>query len=209
MIDIDNITGRRWIVGVTFVIGAVVLNVTLRLPRGSPSFIAASVALALIWTTPALLLGRRAIGSTTSWRRDVAIGALVGAALYGLFVVGALVARQISWLDSPVRRILAKADAGPILLIIGIALVNGAAEELFFRGALIDVLGDRKTASYAIAFVAYVGVTALVGNTALTVAAIVLAAVVSVERWVTDGVVASVTTHVTWSFLLIVALPRP
>ena len=59
-----------------------------------------------------------------------------------------------------------------------------------------------------ISFVLYVVVTALVGNTALTVAAIVMGVVLTGERWVTGALFAPIATHVVWSALVIVALPR-
>ena len=53
-----------------------------------------------------------------------------------MFVVGALVVRQVPLIDRQVSSVLDHADQGvtPVLLLI--TVVNGVAEELFFRGAL-------------------------------------------------------------------------
>jgi membrane protease YdiL (CAAX protease family) len=199
---------RRPVTAVVLVIGAIVLSIDLRLPRGSTAFLVVGVVLALVWSTPTLLFGPSGGRGRTGPRGDLALGAAGGAAMYVVFVAGQAIAREISWLDGPIRSILDKADAGPSVLIAAVALLNGVAEELFFRGSLVDALGEHRAAAHVISFVTYVAVTALVGNTALTVAAIVMGAVLAGERWVTGALYAPIATHVVWSALIIVALPR-
>ena len=60
---------------------------------------------------------------------------LLGAALVGLFVLGALVVREVPFLDSQVRSVLDHANEGSGPLLVLITAINGIAEELFFRGA--------------------------------------------------------------------------
>ena len=138
--------------------------------------------------------------------RDLAIGVAVGGAMFGVFVLGAEIGRHISVLAGPIDSVLRKADGGSMAFVITLALVSGVAEELFFRGALLAVVPVRHAA--VISVLIYVAVTAVAGNTALTIAAIVMGAVFALERVVTGGLVASITTHVVWSTLMILALPR-
>ncbi|WP_462418802.1 zinc-binding dehydrogenase [Kytococcus sp. Marseille-QA3725] len=53
-----------------------------------------------------------------------------------LFVVGALVATRVPLLEESVNAVLDHARVGNLALVVTLALVNGVAEELFFRGAL-------------------------------------------------------------------------
>ena len=102
--------------------------------------------------------------------------------------------------------VLAKADAGPIALVLLVALLNGAGEELFFRGALHAAMEPHRPALLSTA--AYVAVTAATGNVALVVAAVVMGTVFSLERLSTRAVLAPVVTHLGWSTLMLLALPR-
>jgi ABC-type uncharacterized transport system permease subunit len=53
----------------------------------------------------------------------------------------------------------------------------------------------------------YAAMTMATGNLMLGFAAVLLGAVVSLQRRATGGVLAPVLTHVTWSVLMFVALP--
>ena len=204
-----SLSARRSVTAAVLVVGAVVLSIDLRLPQGSTEFVVLGVVLALVWSIPTVLFGPSGgRGRTGPWG-DLALGAVGGVVMYGLFVAGQAVGEQISWLGGPIRNILDKADAGPSVLITLVALLNGVAEELFFRGSLLDALDPRRPRAHVIAFVTYVVVTALVGNIALTVAAIVMGAVLAAERWFSGALFAPIATHVVWSLLVIVALPRP
>ena len=44
-----------------------------------------------------------------------------------------------------ITRVLEFADYGPLLLVVFITVVNGVAEEMFFRGALYTALGQRSS----------------------------------------------------------------
>jgi membrane protease YdiL (CAAX protease family) len=84
--------------------------------------------------------------------------------------------------------------------------VNGAAEEVFFRGALHSAFGGRDAARDAT--IVYVLVTVATLNLALIAAAAVMGTVFALERMSTRGVLAPILTHLTWSTLMLLALPR-
>jgi membrane protease YdiL (CAAX protease family) len=131
---------------------------------------------------------------------------LTGLAAYAAFVVAYLVARSLPLVGPAIDGVLSTADAGSTALVLFIALVNGIGEELFFRGALHAALEPHRPGMSAT--VVYVAVTAVTGNIALVIAAVVMGALFSLERLSTRGVLAPMVTHLTWSTLMILALPR-
>jgi membrane protease YdiL (CAAX protease family) len=198
---------RRNMVFATVVVGAVLIGATLRLPRASAGFYVVGFVLAAVWVVASLIHGSIPWwGDAMSRPAQIGLGVLFGGLTFGVFVVGAVVGRHISFLAGPIDNVLSKADAGPVVAVLTLALVNGVAEELFFRGVLVDAIGDRWT--WTIALVVYIAVTAVGGNTALAVAALVMGVVFVGERAVTRGIAASIVTHVVWSTLIILFLPR-
>jgi hypothetical protein len=119
-------------------------------------------------------------------------------------VAGGLVVRQIPWLDSQVRHVLDHADQGSVPLLVVITAVNGVAEELFFRGALY-----AATTRYPVVVttVAYAAATLATGNVMLAFAAVLLGALVGLERRATGGIQAPIITHVLWSLSMFFVLP--
>ena len=86
-----------------------------------------------------------------------------------------------------------------------ITLVNGIAEELFFRGALFAAIGVRHPV--LISTVIYTLATVAGGNPVLVFAAAVLGAVVGLQRRAGGGVLAPILTHITWSSAMLFVLP--
>jgi membrane protease YdiL (CAAX protease family) len=126
--------------------------------------------------------------------------------LGGLFLVGGLVARELSSVREFVTRILDFANYGPLAVVVFITVINGVAEELFFRGALYTALGKAYPA--VISTVIYVVTTAATtGNPMLGVAAVVVGAVCAWERRATGGVLAPMLTHFFWGLVMVLALP--
>ncbi|MCU1361613.1 MAG: putative metal-dependent rane protease [Ilumatobacteraceae bacterium] len=214
--DSPQLLGERAVqswrtVWVALVAGAVLVGLTLRVPRGSAMFYLAGYALAAVWVV-ASIIGRPTVPlrpNTVGMRAQIAIGALVGVVMFGVFVGGAAIGRRISVLEGPIDGVLARADAGPLAAVLALALVNAVAEELFFRGLVIDRsrrLGRWKCGVLALAL--YVGVTAVAGNTALTIAAVVMGAVFVAERLMGADLATPITTHLVWSTLMLLALPR-
>ena len=187
-------------------VGAALVGATLRLPRGSTGFYVAGYALAMVWVIAALVCGDVRRPSVAGRRFDVVLGIVAAVVSFGVFVLAAAIGRRISVLAGPIEDLLGKADAGPILAVLALALVNGVAEELFFRGVLVEAIGGRRAAVLSVAV--YVGVTAVAGNTALTLAALVMGVVFTAERVYTGARTASIITHLVWSTLMILALPR-
>ena len=90
--------------------------------------------------------------------------------------------------------------------MLAIALVNGVGEELFFRGALYAALPPRSAIFGTT--VVYVCVTVVTFNVALVIAALVMGAIFGVQRRATRSVLAPMVTHLTWSTLMLLALPH-
>lgn len=201
---------RRQVVTVVVVLlGAAMLGVSLRIEPGSTWFYPATLAMAVIWTVGAFAAGPLHLGRITSWRsealvRPVVPPVLIGLTLAAVFVVGGLVVREIPWLDRQVRSVVDFADQGSVPLLVVVTLVNGIAEELFFRGAAHAALPRHPVAWTS---VAYVLATLATGNVMLTFAAVVLGVVVGLERRASGGILAPILTHCSWSLTMLFALP--
>jgi membrane protease YdiL (CAAX protease family) len=199
---------RRQIVTLAFVVlGGGVLAFSLRIAPGSSVFYVATLVLAAIWAIGAFAsgpihLGRIAHGERV--RRPVLEPIALGLLLAGIFVVGGLVVRHIGWLDHAVRTVLAHADQGIGLLVLLVTVLNGIAEELFFRGAVYAAIPSRPALWST---VLYVVATAATGNPMLAFAALVVGTVTALQRRASGGVLAPILTHCTWSIVLLYALP--
>ena len=206
---VDEPTFRRRFVVIAFgAIGVAGLAWALRTEPGSGAFYASTLALGVVWLVGGLLSGPVPLGWEThddQRRRPVLSAIIAGAALAAVFVVGALVVRHIAALSDRVERVLDYASEGswPIVLLLTVA--NGVAEEVFFRGAVQPALPERTRLPAAVLI--YAAMTMATGNLMLGFAAVLLGAVVGLQRRATDGVLAPVLTHVTWSVLMFVALP--
>lgn len=174
---------RRVVVGVTLVIGAVMLGFSLRRTPGESSFYWLTLALAAVWIAGALMSGPLHLGGIC-WRgrnqRPVITGTTVGLLLAGIFGVGAMIVRAIPGAAEPIARVLQFAHQGTLLPILLITLINGIAEEMFFRGALYTALGRRYPVT--ISTVLYVGATMASANLMLGFAAIFVGTVCALER---------------------------
>lgn len=135
---------RRVVVAITLVLGAAVLGYSLRRHPGESSFYWLTLGLAAVWTVGALSSGPLHLGGIC-WRgrnqRPVITGTTVGLLLGGAFVVGGLIAREIPAVSALITRVLLFAHHGWLPLVVAITVINGIAEELFFRGALVHRAG--------------------------------------------------------------------
>lgn len=207
--DTDEALHRRQVVAAAVVlVGAVVLGWSLRLEPGGNTFYVAAVVLALVWAAGAFLSGRlhlgRISGDAGAFVRPVLQPILIGLALVAIFVLGALVVREIGPLADYVSSVLAYADEGSLTVLAVITFFNGIAEELFFRGAMYAAIPRHPVLWTTLA---YVVATLATGNIMLGFAAIVLGAVCGLERRASGGVLAPILTHITWSLSMLFILP--
>jgi membrane protease YdiL (CAAX protease family) len=199
---------RQLVTAGVVVVGGVVLGLSLRIDPGSAWFYPATLGLAAVWTVGAfasgpLHLGRIAAGDDLL-RRPVLTPLLLGLGLAGAFVVGALLVREIPFLDDQVSSVLDHADQGSWPLLVLITAVNGVAEELFFRGAAYAAIPRHPVVWTTIA---YAVATLATGNVMLAFAALVLGAVVGLERRASGGILGPILTHCAWSITMLFALP--
>lgn len=212
---------RRQVVSIVVVlVGAVALGFSLRIEPGSSWFYAATGGLAVIWAVGAFIsgplhLGRVGLPSTpdASAPRPFLQPVLVGAGLAVVFVLGAFVVREIPWVDltggridltEQVRRVLRHAQQGHGLILLLVTVVNGIAEEMFFRGAMYAAIRKHQV---PITTIAYTVATLATGNFMLGFAAILLGFVVGLQRRATGGILAPIITHLVWSVSMLYALP--
>jgi membrane protease YdiL (CAAX protease family) len=204
---------RRQLVTLLFVlIGAGVLGFSLRITPGSSTFILATLALAGVWATGAFASGPLYLGriggaqasEDTPLARPVIQPILLGLGLAAVFVVGGLVVHEIGPLDQQVTKVLDYADQGAGLLVLLVTVLNGIAEELFFRGAVYAAIPRHPVAWTT---VTYVIATLATGNVMLGFAAVIVGAVVGLQRRASGGILAPILTHITWSVVMLYALP--
>lgn len=200
---------RRIVVAVVLVIGGALLGYSLTRPPGDASFYWLTLALAAVWALGAFVSGPLHLGCVRFRgrnQRPVITGTLIGLGLGAVFVVAGLVAREIPGVREYITRVLEFADYGPLILVTFITVINGVAEELFFRGALYTALG--KWHPVLVSTVLYVCATSLTtGNPMLGIAAIILGTVCAFERRATGGVLAPMLTHFFWGLVMVLALP--
>ena len=200
---------RRVVVAVTLVVGATLLGLSFATEQGDPVFYALTFGLAATWAVGSFVSGPLHLGHIQilgALRRPVITPVLVGLALAAVFVVGALVMREIPPLAAFAESVLGYARAGSLPLLLVITLVNGIAEELFFRGALFAAIGRRRPV--LISTVVYALATVAGGNPVLVFAAVVLGVVVGLQRRAGGGVLAPILTHITWSTTMLLVLPQ-
>ena len=199
---------RRQLVTAGFVVvGGIVLGLSLRIEPGSQWFYPATLGLAAVWTVGAVASGPLHLGRAVvrdELRRPVLAPILLGLGLAGVFVLGALLVRQVPFLEDQVSHVLDHADQGSLPILVVITAVNGIAEELFFRGAAYAAIPHHPVAWTT---GAYFVATLATGNVMLAFAAILLGVVVGLERRASGGVLAPILTHCAWSLTMLVALP--
>ena len=199
---------RRIVVAITLAVGATLLGFSFSVQQGDPAFYALTFGLAATWTFGSLLsgplhMGHIQLGGTL--RRPIVTPIVTGLLLAGLFVVGALIVRSIPTLASLAEDVLGYARLGNLWIICMITLVNGIAEELFFRGALFAAIGAWHPV--LISTILYALATIAGGNPVLVFAAVVLGTVVALQRRASGGVLAPILTHITWSLSMLFVLP--
>jgi membrane protease YdiL (CAAX protease family) len=199
---------RRIVVAVVVVLGATLLGISLSVRPADPAFYPLTLGLAALWVVGGFASGPLHLGwedSPRGLRRPILVPVLLGLAAAAVFVLGALVVRDIGPVHRLVNSVLAHARFGSTSVVLLIAVLNGIAEEVFFRGALFAAIGRRWPVLISTAV--YTVVTVASGNYMLVVAALTLGLVLGLERRATGGILAPILTHVTWSLVMFFALP--
>ena len=199
---------RRIVVAVALVAGAVLLGLSLSIRPGDSTFYALTAAVAVVWTVGGLASGPLHLGYISfrgGLRRPVLTALVTGLVAAAAFVCGALAVREIPSLSDYVEKVLDHARQGSIALIVVVTLANAIGEEIFFRGALFAAIGRRN--AVVISTIVYAIATLATANPMLVFAALTLGVVFGLQRRASGGVLAPMITHVTWSMIMLFALP--
>lgn len=199
---------RRLVVMVTLVIGATLLAFSLATKPGDSLFYPLTAAVAVVWIVGGFVSGPLHLGYIPfreQLRRPVVTPIALGLAASAVFVLGALVVRQIGPLATFVGNVLAHANQGNLALVAFLALANGAAEEVFFRGALFAAIGVKHPV--LISTVIYAVVTIATANPMLVFAAVLMGFLFGLQRRASGGILGPILTHLTWSAIMLFALP--
>jgi membrane protease YdiL (CAAX protease family) len=208
-----TIRRRRIFVAIFVIGGFVLLGYSLRLPPGDPAFYWFTIGLAAWWTVGAFVSGPVHLGRICFRgrnQRPVITGTAIGVLLGAAFVIGGLVAREIPGVRDYIVQVLEFANQGSLPVIVAITVINGMAEEIFFRGSMFTSLGKRSNGWFAfvVSTALYVIVTGVsTQNPMLGFAAIILGTVCALERRATGGVLAPMLTHFFWGLVMVLALP--
>ena len=200
---------RRRVVAGAGLAGAGLLGLSLSSRPGSRRFYLSGLAVAGTWTAGGLSSGPLHLGRVRVMERDlgrpVVAPIALGVAAFGGFYGAARLARRVPVLEHWLHAVLRYAHEGSPTAVVATTLVNGAAEEVFFRGALFAAV----PAEHAVAATtgAYVAATAATRNPALIFASAVMGTLFGMQRRATGGIQAPILTHLTWSGLMVRYLP--
>lgn len=199
---------RRIVVAVVLVIGATLLGFSLAVRPGDTLFYWLTILVAATWAIGGFVSGPLHLGYVPfrgTLRRPLVTPVIIGLIASGIFLLGGLIVRQIGPLRDYVVNILAHAQQGNLALVALVALLNGAAEEIFFRGALFAAIGRNRPV--VISTLVYAIATLATGNPMLVFAAVTLGTVLALQRRASGGILGPILTHLTWSMVMLFALP--
>jgi uncharacterized protein len=207
-VTVGTLRRRRRRVALAGAAGVGLLSLSLSAEPDSREFYARTLSVASVWTLGGLSSGPlhfRTPSENSGELGQVVMPVLIGAGAFAAFYGGALVARRIPVLNEAITSILRYAHQGSIQLVMLTALANGAAEEVFFRGALYTAAGTENPVVVSTA--GYVLATTATRNSALVLASAVMGSLFAWERRTSGGVQAPMLTHLTWSALMVRYLP--
>jgi membrane protease YdiL (CAAX protease family) len=199
---------RRVVVVIVLAVGATLLGVSLAVKPGHWAFYPLTVALAATWVAGSFISGRIHLGRIAlqnQLKRPIVPPILIGVAVGAFFILGSLAVRQVPLIRQYTENVLAHARYGSLALVAIITVLNGIAEEIFFRGALFAAIGVKhpvaiSTAVYGVATIATL-------NPMLVFSAVLLGLILGFQRRATGGVLAPILTHITWSMIMLFGLP--
>lgn len=196
---------RRAVVSATLGVGATLLGLSLATAPGDPLFYPLLLAVAVTWLVGGLLSGELPLGrGPATGRRPIAGPIALGLVAGLLFVGGGALLRLVPDLRDLVVDVLDHARRGNPWLVGGLALVNGLAEEVFFRGAVYAAFRRHPVLGST---VLYVLVTAATGNLMLVFAGILMGTLFAWQRRLSGGILAPALSHLTWTVVVLVGLP--
>ncbi len=201
---------RRIVVALTLVLGAALLGISLNLTPGDNRFYALTILLASVWTIGAFASGPLHLGWANTRAGERHARPVIQPIAIGILAVGVaclitIAAAQVPALRDQMNSVLDYARFASLPLVALITLINGLAEELFFRGALYAAIGERFPILWTTGL--YALTTAVTGNPMLVLAAIILGLIVGLQRRVTGGILGPMLTHVIWSLSMLFILP--
>lgn len=195
---------RRIVVAITLVLGAVLLALSLGVDPGDGAFYPLSVATALVWLIGGVLSGPLRLGRVRD-RHPVILPILFGLVAAGVFVLGAVIVREIGPLANQVQDVLEFARQGNLPIVLAVTAVSGVGEEVFFRGAVYS--SARGFHPVAVSAALYTLTTVATLNVMLVFAGALLSIIWGLQRRASAGVLAPILTHVTWSVTMALVLP--
>jgi uncharacterized protein len=201
---------RRVVAAVTACLGSFLLWISFRLDPGDRRFYLSTGVLALVWVCGSVASGPLHLGWAhtrrgESFARPVVQSLALGVLAVAVSGIGAVAVARVPALRDTVNAVLDHARFASLPLVAVITLVNGVAEELFFRGALYAAIGRRYPVPLSTGLYALTTVGS--GNGMLVLAAAALGLLVGLQRRVTGGVLGPMITHVTWSLSMLFVRP--
>lgn len=199
---------RRRVVAATALTGAGLLGVSLSTRPDSRAFYGLTLSTAATWILGGVASGRLHRGRMpTNYRlhRPTVVPILTGVGAFGAFYAAALVSKRIPVLDRAITSVLRYAEHGSGPLVLTTTLANGAAEEVFFRGALFAAADGRRPVLVSTGV--YMLATSSTRNPALVLASGVMGTLFALQRRASGGIQAPILTHLTWSVLMLRFLP--
>ena len=200
--------GAWWAVGVAVVVAAPLLAASLHAQDGGPGTVAGwALGIALTWTVGGLVIMR--LAPPEQPRRDLRRAPLitvaaVGVGLAAASLAGGLVLAGIpataAWVTGPVA-----AAADGRWGVLAVALLAGAAEEVFFRGALPRLLSGL--ARWMVPTAVYAAVTLCTGSPALAAMALLLGPVAMWAREITGSLAGALYVHALWTLTMVGLFP--
>ena len=202
---------RQWLFVVPCALGALGLFLARRAGDGTAGFYWATAFTAVVYAVAWWLWGSRRAFAGPKKLVDVLRGALIGAALALVFVLGAVVVSRIPALAGPAAELLQTPNKGGYFLTLLVLVVNGIGEELVFRDAVprqLRAMGQSVVQAGVWSTVIYCLVTCVMGVPLLVFAAGVLGAVAYLESVKTGRLYSPIAVHLTWSIGMLFILPQ-
>ncbi|MGV0372202.1 CPBP family intramembrane glutamic endopeptidase [Corynebacterium pilbarense] len=202
---------RQWLFLAPCVLGALGLFLARRAGDGTAGFYWATAFTAVVYAAAWWLWGNRQAFMGPKKLIDVLRGALIGAALALVFVLGALVVQHIPFLAGPAAELLDTPDKGGYALTLLVLVVNGIGEELVFRDVVprqLRGMGQSVVQAGVWSTLVYCLVTCVMGVPLLVFAAGVLGAVAYFEAAKTGRLYSPIAVHLTWSIGMLLILPQ-